>query len=86
MYQIFAVVHGTASLPCDISPPIPHDPTDMIILVVWYRNEKTAIYRQVEIQLLFFLFHTTTAIIMINIILNKSINTLNTYDRINIGS
>uniref|UniRef100_A0A2H8TFI4 Nephrin n=1 Tax=Melanaphis sacchari TaxID=742174 RepID=A0A2H8TFI4_9HEMI len=42
--QIFAVVHGTASLPCDIAPPIPHDPLDTVILVVWYRYEKTAIY------------------------------------------
>jgi len=43
--QIFAVVHGTALLPCDIAPPIPHDPQDTVILVVWYRYEKTAIYR-----------------------------------------
>ncbi|XP_025417722.1 nephrin-like [Sipha flava] len=42
--QIFAVVHGTASLPCDIAPPIPHEPLDTVILVVWYRYEKTAIY------------------------------------------
>ncbi|XP_060860305.1 uncharacterized protein LOC132937501 [Metopolophium dirhodum] len=42
--QIFAVVHGTALLPCDIAPPIPHDPLDTVILVVWYRYEKTAIY------------------------------------------
>lgn len=43
--QVFAVVHGSASLPCDIAPPIPHNPQDTVILVAWYRNEKTAIYR-----------------------------------------
>lgn len=45
MRKIDAVERGTASLPCDTSPPIPHDPTDTVMLVVWYRNEKTAIYR-----------------------------------------
>lgn len=45
--NIQAVVHGTASLPCDIAPPKPHQNSDTVILVVWYRNEKTAIYRQV---------------------------------------
>ncbi|XP_050530866.1 nephrin [Daktulosphaira vitifoliae] len=42
--QVYAVVQGTALLPCDIAPPIPHDPQDTVILVVWYKNEKTAIY------------------------------------------
>lgn len=45
--NIQAVVHGTASLPCDIATPKAHQNSDTVILVVWYRNEKTAIYRQV---------------------------------------
>ncbi|KAF7412391.1 hypothetical protein HZH66_001287 [Vespula vulgaris] len=44
-----AVLRGTAELPCDIRPPRHNDSTvsghDSAILVVWYKNDMTPIYR-----------------------------------------
>ncbi|GLH08772.1 Uncharacterized protein GBIM_13948 [Gryllus bimaculatus] len=40
--EITSVVGGTALLPCDIVPPLPND---SVILVIWFKNEVTPIYR-----------------------------------------
>ncbi|OXA61212.1 hypothetical protein Fcan01_05853 [Folsomia candida] len=37
--DIQSVEKGTANLPCDISLPEPHDPTDDVMLVLWYRED-----------------------------------------------
>jgi hypothetical protein len=37
-----AVAGGTALLPCDILPPLAND---SVLLVIWYKNEMTPIYR-----------------------------------------
>ncbi|XP_046401780.1 hemicentin-1 isoform X2 [Ischnura elegans] len=39
--EVQAVTKGTAILPCDIVPPIANDSA---ILVIWYKNDMTAIY------------------------------------------
>ncbi|XP_049813619.1 uncharacterized protein LOC126260337 [Schistocerca nitens] len=39
--QVRSVVNGTARLPCDLTPP---SHNDSVILVIWFKNEKTAIY------------------------------------------
>lgn len=40
MTQIQALTKGTALLPCDLSAP-----NDTVVLVVWYKDEHTPIYR-----------------------------------------
>lgn len=40
--QVLAVLDGTAVLPCDLKPP---QDNDHAILVVWYKNDITPIYR-----------------------------------------
>lgn len=37
-----AIVNGTALLPCDLTPSAPND---SVVLVVWYKDEHTPIYR-----------------------------------------
>ncbi|KAG8230421.1 hypothetical protein J437_LFUL013364 [Ladona fulva] len=44
--EVQAVTKGTAILPCDIVPPIANDSA---ILVIWYKNEMTAIYRMLSV-------------------------------------
>lgn len=40
--HVHAIVRGTALLPCDLTPPAPND---SVVLVVWYKDEHTPIYR-----------------------------------------
>jgi len=42
MAEVKAVVKGTARLPCDLAPPVAND---SVILVIWYKNDITPIYR-----------------------------------------
>lgn len=42
--HVQAIVRGTAQLPCDLTPPAPND---SVVLVVWYKDEHTPIYRYV---------------------------------------
>ncbi|CAH1987894.1 unnamed protein product [Acanthoscelides obtectus] len=37
-----ALVRGTALLPCDLTPSLKND---SILLVVWYKDDHTPIYR-----------------------------------------
>lgn len=39
MSEVQAVEKGTANLPCDISLPETHNPSDDVILVLWYRED-----------------------------------------------
>lgn len=40
--HVQAIVNGTALLPCDLTPSAPND---SVVLVVWYKDEHTPIYR-----------------------------------------
>lgn len=40
--HVHAIVKGSALLPCDLTPPAPND---SVVLVVWYKDEHTPIYR-----------------------------------------
>lgn len=40
--HVQALVRGTALLPCDLSASAPND---SVVLVVWYKDEHTPIYR-----------------------------------------
>ncbi|XP_044729170.1 uncharacterized protein LOC123292521 [Chrysoperla carnea] len=40
--HVQAVNKGTALLPCDLTPPTVND---SVVLIVWYKNEQTPIYR-----------------------------------------
>lgn len=42
MAHVQAIVKGKALLPCDLSPSAPND---SVILVVWYKDEHSPIYR-----------------------------------------
>lgn len=39
---VYAVVKGSASLPCDMTPP---QGNDSVLLVVWYKNDTRPVYR-----------------------------------------
>lgn len=44
MAHVHAIVRGSALLPCDLNTPAPND---TVVLVVWYKDEHTPIYRYV---------------------------------------
>lgn len=46
--EVQAVIKGVANLPCSVRPPVKNDSAT---LVVWYRNEMDAIYRQVIVEI-----------------------------------
>lgn len=45
--HVHAIVRGTALLPCDLTPPAPND---SVVLVVWYKDEHTPIYRYLQLS------------------------------------
>lgn len=51
--HVQAIVKGKALLPCDLTPPAPND---SVVLVVWYKDEHTPIYRYVSLNFSFNLF------------------------------
>lgn len=47
--HVQAVVKGTALLPCDLTAPVTND---TVVLIVWYKNQHTPIYRWAYLKIL----------------------------------